>query len=153
MSEHPALHKDPETLLSEWWLCFMETEEPAVTSKQTNRASSEEQGGWDATVGTWKGSLRGETGERHGGTDTRRAATVTADTDVNKSHCRTQHLGLLHRCSHMHTCFHASSPASVHMQKMYSLLTVSVWRVEHYILRAITHRDQRGEEETAQTLN
>lgn len=153
MSEHPALHKDPETLLSEWWLCFMETEEPAVTSKQTNRASSEEQAGWDATVGTWKGSLRGETGERHGGTDTRRASTVTADTDVNKSHCRTQHLGLLHCCSHMHTCFHASSPASVHMQKMYSLLTVSVWRVEHYILRAITHCDQRGEEETAQTLN
>lgn len=39
---------------------------------------------------------------RHRGTDTRRATTVITDTDVNKSHCIMQHMGLLHLCTH--TC-------------------------------------------------
>lgn len=61
--------------------------------KHNCRQMKQKFGGWDEG--------------RHRGTDMRKATTVITDTDVNKSHCIMQHMGLLHLCSCTHTRAHA----------------------------------------------
>ena len=153
------IHIHPETLLSGWWLCFMRTEEPAVTSKQTTTerstdgrsreaetrlsADEKEVWGWDTEGRTRGGPPLSQL--------TQMLTSPTAEDNIWASCTAANVHTHTHTHSHTLTCFYTwarirtSSPASVHMQKMYSLPTVSVWRVEHYVLNAITHRDQTAE--------